>query len=122
MKVLMILVALLCNFLFIQQSGFAENESLPAKPESPKNEELQPQKQQIKERKFSSRVEVIVSAPESIKDQVTSYVNRELRSLGDVVITDKNPQYRLRIDAREITESPSKIVKGIDFDVVITKI
>ncbi len=122
MKLLVILIVLICNLLFIQQSGFGQNETTTAKPESPENEELQSQKKQVKERKFSSRVEVIVSAPESIKDQVTSYVNRELRSLGDVMITGKNPQYRLRIVATEITTGEVGDKIGISYAVVLTEV
>jgi hypothetical protein len=47
------------------------------------------------ERKFSTTVEVKITAPDSIKGLITSYVNRELRSLHDVKIVDPEPKNSL---------------------------
>lgn len=52
--------------------------------------------------KFSVRVQVEVRANESIKSQILSYVNRELRSLGDVMLTDNSPRYRIEIVALDL--------------------
>jgi hypothetical protein len=67
---------------------------------------------------FSGRVQVSVSANESIKGKIESYLSRELRSLGDVVVTDDNPRWILSVVALE-SESKSGYKTGVDLSVVI---
>jgi hypothetical protein len=57
--------------------------------------------------KWVSRVEVDVSADDGeIKQQVNSYISRELRSLGDVEIGDGKPYLRLSVLAVKLTSVP----------------
>ena len=51
--------------------------------------------------KFSARVQVIVDTDGQLGDDIKSYLNRALRSLGDVIITDNKPDYRVKIVALE---------------------
>lgn len=64
---------------------------------------------------FSARVSVVVSADNNIKPKVESYIDRELRSLGDVVVTDDNPDWILNIVALE-----SKTKGGYESGVVLS--
>lgn len=67
---------------------------------------------------FSARVKVSVSSDDSISAEVKSYISRELRSLGDVVTTDQNPEYVLSVVASVVTtKSGSK--RGVAFSVVV---
>ena len=43
------------------------------------------------------RVSVVVSADGSTKSRVESFISRELRSLGDVVVTNDNPEWTFSI-------------------------
>jgi hypothetical protein len=43
------------------------------------------------------RVKLSLTAPDSLKAQITSYLSRELRSLHDVVIVEQNHEYELVI-------------------------
>ncbi|MBO2568535.1 hypothetical protein [Shewanella algae] len=67
---------------------------------------------------FSGRVQVSVSASDTIKGKIESYLSRELRSLGDVVVTDDNPRWILSIVALE-SESKSGYKTGVELSVVI---
>jgi len=55
--------------------------------------------------KFKARVRVSVTASESIKGTVTSYINRELRSLQDVELVDRDEEYELKIMAMELSDA-----------------
>jgi len=67
---------------------------------------------------FSGRVQVLVSASDSIKGKIESYLSRELRSLGDIVVTDDNPRWILSVVALE-AESKGGFKTGVDLSVVI---
>ena len=69
---------------------------------------------------FSGRVSVSVSANDNIKGKIESYISRELRSLGDIIVTDDNPRWILRIVALEST-TKGGYKSGIDISVVILK-
>lgn len=45
----------------------------------------------------SFRVKVSVTAPDNIESQVKSFVSRELRSLGDVIVSDSDFEYVIGI-------------------------
>lgn len=67
---------------------------------------------------FSARVMVDITAPQNIKGTVTSYINRELRDIGDIEIVDDNEEWLLEIIVLEFnTISGSKI--GYTFSTVI---
>jgi hypothetical protein len=53
----------------------------------------------VESKPFSARVSVSVSADKNIQGQIESYITRELRSLGDVIVTDDNPRWTLSIIA-----------------------
>jgi len=61
-------------------------------------------------RPWSGRVRVDVAAGDSIKSQVTSYINRELRALNDVTLADAEPEYILSIIASEIVDTTGNAV------------
>ena len=66
--------------------------------------------------KISIRVE-LRNSEESLKNEAESQINRELRSLGDVVVVDSNPDYHLYICTRTLkTQGGEKI--GIVFSAV----
>jgi len=67
---------------------------------------------------FAGRVQVAVSASDSIKGKIESYLSRELRSLGDIVITDDNPRWILSVVALE-AESKGGYKTGVVLSVVI---
>jgi len=69
---------------------------------------------------YSGRVSVSISANDNIKGQIESYISRELRSLGDVIVTDDNPDWVLHIVALEPTSKGGNKV-GIILSVVITR-
>jgi hypothetical protein len=70
--------------------------------------------------KYRFHVQLIVSGEESIKGLITSYINRELRSLRDVEIVYSNPGWELSIVAMELsTVSRRKI--GVALSTVILK-
>lgn len=69
---------------------------------------------------FSARVSVGVSADENIKGKIESYIARELRSLGDVIVTNDNPNWAIDIVALE-AETRSGYKNGVNLSVVITK-
>jgi len=43
--------------------------------------------------RYSTKVKVSISAPDNIKGSVSSYLNRELRSLTDVEIVENDPEW-----------------------------
>jgi hypothetical protein len=50
---------------------------------------------------FSAKVSVSVTAQDNIKGLIESYIGRELRSLGDIVVSDDNPRWIISILAIE---------------------
>jgi hypothetical protein len=59
----------------------------------------------------SFRVQVIVQADEQLKNMIESFIKRELRSLNDVAVTDKDPRYVIGIVALQ-----AKAVEGAELD------
>lgn len=51
---------------------------------------------------YSAKVKVQVTASDNIKGSVSSYINRELRSLGDVELVEENPEWIINILAMEL--------------------
>lgn len=72
------------------------------------------------ESKPNYRVSVNVSSKEEIKSNVVSYVSRELRALGDILIVDSEPQYRISIIAMR-AESRAGNSMGYVISTVVTK-
>jgi hypothetical protein len=60
--------------------------------------------------KFSIRINLEITAEESIKSEVSSFLNKELRSLGDVNITDDSPHIKVRVIAVK-----NKFSSGLSF-------
>jgi len=58
--------------------------------------------------KFSASVTISVSANELIEQEVTSYISRELRQLGDVMIVDEGFRWQLGIVALEANLTDGK--------------
>jgi hypothetical protein len=47
--------------------------------------------------RFSAKVKVSVEGEESVNSSVSSYLNRELRSLGDVELVDKDHEWEISV-------------------------
>lgn len=67
--------------------------------------------------RYSARVCVEISADNDLKTLVTSYVNRELRSLGDVTITDERTDWTIAIVAIK-----PKTVHGVTAGVALSTV
>lgn len=67
--------------------------------------------------RYSAKVKVNVSASDNIKGSVSSYINRELRSLTDVEIVEKDPEWIIYILAMEL-----KTVGGYKSGVAISTV
>lgn len=65
-------------------------------------------------------VRLVISADEQIKGQIESYVSRELRSLGDVVLVDRDELYTIAIIAFEVSNNNNAHQLGYAFSVLIT--
>jgi len=71
--------------------------------------------------KWSGRVSVEVQADvEQLRNDITSYVDRELRSLGDVSVTDSEPTYVLEIIAAKVHNTGGAPL-GTSISVLITR-
>ncbi|HYX40486.1 MAG TPA: hypothetical protein VE821_02250, partial [Pyrinomonadaceae bacterium] len=68
--------------------------------------------------KFSCRISLDITADDKIKGEISSYISRELRSLGDVVITDADPALKVEIVAIEVHSENSSI--GYAFSVIVS--
>ena len=69
--------------------------------------------------KFSARVQVSVSSGDQISGEITSYINRELRNLHDVIVTDDKPEYRINIVAME-NRLTNGVRTGYSLSVIVT--
>jgi hypothetical protein len=58
---------------------------------------------EINNMKFSARVKVTVMADEDVKNTLSSYLNKELRSFNDVEVVYTNPDWEIEIIAHKIT-------------------
>ena len=77
---------------------------------------------QTEQQSFSVRVQVSVSAKnEIVKSKIVSFISRELRSLGDVSVTDHEPQYILLIVALEAEFVSGTTTGDIALSTVLTK-
>lgn len=65
------------------------------------------------------RLEVNVTAEDSIKGELTSYINQNLRLLGDVVVTVTEPHIRISVVA--IKNAIPGFVDSYAFSVVVSK-
>ena len=61
-----------------------------------------------------------ITADENIKGSISSYIRRELRSLGDVTINDERPMYDLIMICKEV-KSQGRQVMGVAISVVVGK-
>jgi hypothetical protein len=69
--------------------------------------------------KYSTTIKLEITAPDRIKNEVQSYMNRELRALGDVTLVDDHPSWEIRVDVMEITTRG--IRSGYAFAFVVTE-
>ena len=70
--------------------------------------------------KFTARVQITVSGSDDIKREVSSYLKREFRSLGDVEETETKPYYRIRVVASS-TQLEGGHTAGFVLSVLITR-
>lgn len=68
----------------------------------------------------TARVRLTVAGDENLKGEVKSYLSRELRSLNDILITDENLDYELRVIAMNASTTAQRDV-GIILSVTILK-
>jgi len=102
MRTWFVALALLFSLFLSPQSVVAQtNQPLPVPP------------------KFSTRIQVKVSAPEPVKTAITNLINSELRALDGATISDSNPNYRLTIMA--IPNRTRQENFGFTFSVLITR-
>jgi hypothetical protein len=66
--------------------------------------------------KFHASVSLAVSAPDSIKREVTSFLSRELRELGDVTLVESGGNAELQVVVMELTSDGENL--GFAFSVV----
>lgn len=84
-------------------------------------EKLVPDKpKKIERPKFSAKVQIDVSADKEIENQVYSFVSREFRSLSDVTIVNKKPEYILNIIAMQVKATDGHIT-GFAISSVVEK-
>jgi len=70
--------------------------------------------------KFSARVQVDLQCGDEImRSDMSSYINRELRSLGDVTVVDTEPQWTLHIIAYEMKTKGGQPT-GVAVSLVVT--
>lgn len=64
---------------------------------------------------FATKVQLSVSGDKNIKDLIENYMVKELRSNGDVVVTDTDPEWVINILAKEtaIKEDKSSVVISV---------
>jgi len=74
----------------------------------------------LKSLKHSTTVGLDISAHDEIKNQVYSYISRELRSLGDVKLVENDPNWTIQVVAMQI-ENKLKAKTGVAVSVVIIK-
>jgi hypothetical protein len=70
--------------------------------------------------RYSTEVQANVNADENIKAPISSYLNRELRSLNDVSIVESNPEWIIDITASELTYSSGQKTGAVAISIVIT--
>jgi len=66
---------------------------------------------------FSGKVKVDVTAPENIKALVTSYLNRELRSLSDVELVAENAEWEVHVLVME-----PKLISGSKIGIALSTV
>jgi hypothetical protein len=75
--------------------------------------------QQIPE-KWINRIQIVIDADDDIKDEVSSYLMREFRSLGDVEGVESNPQFTVRVVALRLRNVAGQ-ANGIALSVVVAR-
>jgi len=81
--------------------------------------EISQPEQTITEKKFNAKVYLNISADDELKNQIYSYLSRELRSLGDVtLVVEDEPDWIIHIIAMKSTNT-SGIDMGVVFSTVI---
>jgi hypothetical protein len=108
MKQLPFIIAICFGLLINSGYGFAQDDSKKrsvTKPPEPI--------------RTSFRVQVVIKGDESIKNILESYVKRELRSLGGVIVTDNGPDYVIEIVALQTETVEEHKLSSIGLSVVI---
>lgn len=68
--------------------------------------------------KYSTTVELDITADKEITNEVYSYISRELRSIGDVKLVEENPDWVINVVAMQ-TENIAGHSTGVVFSVVV---
>lgn len=77
---------------------------------------------QTEQLRFSARVQLVVQTKDAaMKSEATSYINRELRSLGDVIVTDNTPQYLIDVLPMERVRVDGAPMGSIALSVLVTQ-
>lgn len=69
--------------------------------------------------KFEARVDFVLDVPDSIESPFRRCIVQELKSLGDVTLTDRNPQYRITVMA--LPNKTREEIIGFTFSVLVTR-
>ena len=70
--------------------------------------------------KFACRVRLDITGDDKIKSEISSYISRELRSLGDVTITTGERNLDIEIVALQM-QSQGQLNVGYAFSVVVSE-
>jgi hypothetical protein len=66
------------------------------------------------------RINVKIKGDAELLDEVNSFLNRELRSLGDVSITEENPHFNIYMTAMEIEDESGQGTGVITVSYIVT--
>ena len=113
MKTSLAIVTAACWMLAIHSAAFAQ-------PPQPAREEASRGRVPIlAQDKFEARVDFVLDVPESIENPFRRCIVQELKSLGDVTLTDRNPQYRITVMA--LPNKTREEIIGFTFSVLVTR-
>lgn len=70
--------------------------------------------------KYSTTVKLAIQAEDEIKNEVYSYLSREVRSLGDVKLVEDNPNWIIQVVAIQV-KNKLGYKTGVAFSIVIDK-
>ena len=76
--------------------------------------------EKIKDLEYSTTVKLDISATDEVKNQVYSYISRELRSLSDVKVVENDPNWTIQIVGGQVKNKLGENM-GVALSVVILK-
>lgn len=114
MKIALAFVTAACWMLAIHSAAFAQPPQ-PAREEASRVVRVPI----LTPGKFEARVDLVLDIPESIENPFRRCIVQELKSLGDVTLTDRNPRYRITVMA--LPNKTREEIIGFTFSVLVTR-